>query len=314
MLAETTLDMQDVTGSSQDFLHAGKWPLLFLLFGLLLAFIFVRVNTRLIRSGVSWWPGNIESGDLHVHHVVIGFILMTVVGILEFALQPGGWTQRILGLLFGMGLGVSLDEFALILHLEDVYWEEQGRKSIDAVVVVATFICMLLVGLVPLGFEEQGETSRWTLAATIAVQAVFVIVTLLKGKIWWGLLGIFIPVLAWVAAFRLARPGSPWARWRYKDKPSKLARARRRAERYDKTLGRAQDRLWDLIGGKPGRPQPKAKGLVLNGVLEEGARDETDRTLPLPPGDVADPVGASDAVPERGGEAAEAHIRPARRG
>ena len=63
---------------------------------------------------------------------------MVIVGILEFALQPHGWTQRILGLLFGMGLGIALDEFALIFHLEDVYWEEQGRKSIDAVVIVVT--------------------------------------------------------------------------------------------------------------------------------------------------------------------------------
>lgn len=281
MLAETTSSIQDIAGPNQGFLHAGKWPLLFLLFGLLLAFIFVRVNTRLIRKGVSWWPGNIESGDLHVHHVVIGFSLMVVVGILEFALQPGGWTQQILALLFGMGLGVSLDEFALILHLEDVYWEEQGRKSIDAVVVVTAFICMLLVGLVPLGLEDEGDVSRVTLAVTIGVHSVFVLVTLFKGKIWWGLLGIFIPFLAWIAAFRLARPGSPWARWFYKARPAKQARAKRRAERYDRTLGRLQDHVWDYIGGKPGRPQPKAQGLALEAVVPADAA-EPPAEEPLP--------------------------------
>jgi lysyl-tRNA synthetase class 2 len=281
-LAEAAqLDVETVAGPDQGFIHNGKWPLLFLLFGLIVSFVFVRINTRLIRKQVSWWPGNIESGDVHVHHVVIGFILMTIVGILEFALQPDGWTQRILALLFGMGLGVSLDEFALIFHLEDVYWKDQGRKSIDAVVVVMAFILMLLVGLVPLGISEEfNETPWWALVGTIVAHSIFVLITLLKGKIWWGLLGIFIPVLAWIAAFRLARPGSPWAHWFYKKRPKKLARAKRRAERYDRTLGRLQDRIWDLIGGKPGRPQPKARGLTLEEVVPDDDRSRQD-ALPL---------------------------------
>lgn len=301
------MNIRDIASPDHGFLHAGRWPLLLLLFGLLLAFIFVRVNTRLIRKGVSWWPGNIGSGDLHVHHVVIGFILMVVVGIFEFALQPDGWTQMILALLFGMGLGVSLDEFALILHLEDVYWEEQGRKSIDAVVIVTAFICMLLVGLVPLGLEGESDMSRATLAATIGVHSIFVIVTLLKGKIWWGLLGIFIPFLVWIAAFRLARPASPWARWRYKDKPAKLARAKRRAERYDRTLGRAQDKIWDYIGGKPGRPLPKASALTIDAVVAEDAvsADDVCQPLPEPPAGPASsrrPAGAGGVPPAASGE------------
>jgi len=277
------MDIQTVAGPDEGFIHNGKWPLLFLLFGLIVSFVFVRINTRLIRKQVSWWPGNIETGDVHVHHVVIGFILMTIVGILEFALQPSGWTQRVLGLLFGMGLGVSLDEFALIFHLEDVYWKDQGRKSIDAVVIVMAFICMLLVGLVPLGISEEfDETPWWAVVGTIVAHSVFVLITLLKGKIWWGLLGIFIPVLAWIAAFRLARPASPWAHWFYKKKPKKLARAKRRAERYDRTLGRLQDRLWDLIGGKPGRPQPKAGGLAIDEVLPDDGPLRAD-ALPVDP-------------------------------
>jgi lysyl-tRNA synthetase class 2 len=237
------------------FIHEGKWPLLFLLFGLLLAFILVRINTRLIRSGVKWWPGNIEHGDLHIHHVVFGFAAMVIAGIVEFAVQPTGWAQYIVAFIFGGAMGIALDEFALILHLKDVYWQEAGRQSVDAVVIAIVFICMFLVGLAPLSItNDTVATSRWTLFGYIAVHSVFVVITLLKGKIWSGIIGIFIPIFAWVGAFRLARPNSPWAHSRYLDKPRKMERARRRVEKNDRRYGHLRLKLFDLIGGAPSAP------------------------------------------------------------
>ena len=51
------------------------------LVGLLATFLFVRINTRLIRAKVSWWFHDIESeGGTHVHHMVIGVVLMVTVG------------------------------------------------------------------------------------------------------------------------------------------------------------------------------------------------------------------------------------------
>jgi lysyl-tRNA synthetase class 2 len=238
-----------------EFIHEGKWPLLFLLFGLLLAFVLVRVNTRLIRSGVKWWPGNIEHGDLHIHHVVFGFTAMVIAGIVEFAVQPTGWTQYIVAFIFGGAMGIALDEFALILHVKDVYWQEAGRQSVDAVVIAIVFICMFLVGLAPLSISNDAvTTSRWTLFGYIAVHSVFVVITLLKGKMWSGIIGIFIPIFAWVGACRLARPNSPWAHSRYEDKPRKMERARRRAETNDRRYGRLRLKLFDFIGGKPSVP------------------------------------------------------------
>ena len=59
------------------------------LVGLLATFLFVRINTRLIRAQVSWWFHDIESeGGTHVHHMVIGVILMVTVGIVLIALSP----------------------------------------------------------------------------------------------------------------------------------------------------------------------------------------------------------------------------------
>ena len=68
--------------------------------------------------------------------MVIGVVLMATVGILLIALAPEEALAQILALLFGAGVALTLDEFALILHLQDVYWRKEGRLSVDAVIIV----------------------------------------------------------------------------------------------------------------------------------------------------------------------------------
>ena len=51
---------------------------------------------------------------------------------------------------FGLGTALVLDEFALILHLDDVYWAEEGRLSVDAVAIATGISGLLLLGGVPL--------------------------------------------------------------------------------------------------------------------------------------------------------------------
>lgn len=234
-------------------IHVGKGPLLFLLIGLLAAFFLVRLSTRLMRANVRWWFGELRPRGLHIHHMVFGIIVMVVVGILQFALQPSGRLLDLLGLIFGIGIALVLDEFALVLHLDDVYWSEEGRTSIDAVVLAATFTGLLLLGLVPAGFPGGlgvvPSSARWVLTATAALNLAPVIVTLLKGKLWTGVVGIFIPGVALVGAARLAKPRSPWAHLRYAGNPDKLRQARLR----DARLAQHKRRLWDLIGGAPSR-------------------------------------------------------------
>ena len=196
-------------------IHAGKEPLLFLLIGLLTAFFIVRLSTRLMRANVRWWFGEFRPRGLHIHHMVFGIIVLVVVGILQVALQPSDHLLDVFALVFGIGVALVLDEFALVLHLEDVYWSEEGRKSIDAVVLAATFTGLLLLGLVPAGFpggmNVVPSSARWALTATAALNLVPVVVTLLKGKLWTGVVGIFIPGVALIGAARLAKPRSPWA-------------------------------------------------------------------------------------------------------
>ena len=238
----------------------GKQALFFLLVAFILTFLFIRFSVRMIRAGVSWWPGNITSGDVHVHHVVFGTVLMFVAGVLGFA--PAGWASpwwEILGALFGVGAALVLDEFALILHLDDVYWSEEGRKSVDAVVLAAAVIALLMLGSLPFGIDVLDTTpnGRWSLVISIILGGLLVGVALLKGRIWLGVLGLLVPLLALIGAVRLAKPHSPWARWRYPPGSRKITRAAARARRHDARWERLKHRAFDAVAGPP-TIRPKA--------------------------------------------------------
>ncbi|MFF8771290.1 hypothetical protein [Kitasatospora sp. NPDC015120] len=237
-------------GYRDHIVAAHKQPLFLLLVGFITSFVFIRFSVRMIRAQVRWWPGNVTPGGLHIHHMVFGLGFLLAGGIGVFATYGGHPWIDLFGLLFGIGCGLVLDEFALILHLDDVYWSEQGRKSVDAVIFGILFTGLLLVGYVPLGAEPTGET-RWGLVTVISVNALAMVVTLLKGKVWTGLLGIMVPGLSWIGAVRLARPSSPWARWRYASSPRLRARALRRERLLHRRADRARTWLFDLIAGAP---------------------------------------------------------------
>src|SRR3954452_15859094 len=104
--------------------------------GLLGGFLFIRTSARMIRAGVSWWPGNVQTGSgLHIHHLVWGIVTAMLTGFLGFALDPQSPWREGREALFGTGCALPLDEFVLWLHLEDVYWAKEGRSSVDAVIV-----------------------------------------------------------------------------------------------------------------------------------------------------------------------------------
>jgi hypothetical protein len=161
--------------------------------------------------------------------------------------------------IFGVGMALVLDEFALILHLRDVYWSNEGRLSIDAVFVAVGVTALLLIGVSPVGVTRVdeyrllpvGPGTVVTLIIVVVVLFVLAGITLLKGKIWTGLLGLFVPPIFIIGAIRLGRPGSPWARWRYRDRPGKLARARRREERLRQPVIQAKSWVQDLLAGRP---------------------------------------------------------------
>ena len=109
--------------------------------GFLLTFGVVRLITHMIRAGVGPLH-DISNGTLHVHHLVWGILLLLLVGYV-WLLQPSGtWASRLTAFAFGVGAALTLDEFALWLNFEDVYWTRQGRESIDAVVIFAALLAV----------------------------------------------------------------------------------------------------------------------------------------------------------------------------
>jgi hypothetical protein len=247
--------------------HTGRLPLFCFFVAFLASFGFIRVSVRMIRAQVRWWPGNVTHGDTHLHHMVFGVVFMVIAGVAGIAApaHPVGWRAG-LAALFGVGTALVLDEFALILHLRDVYWTSAGRVSIDAVFIAAGITALLLLDITPVGVSnvatyrqapDSGDALA-SLAVSLVVLFAVAAITLLKGKIWTVLFGVFLPFLFFVGAVRLARPHSPWARWRYQRKPEKLARARGREERFRKPVIRARTRLEDLVAGYHDRPARRA--------------------------------------------------------
>jgi lysyl-tRNA synthetase class 2 len=226
--------------------------------GLLLTFLGVRINTRLIRAKVTWWFHDIESeGGLHVHHMVIGVVLMVVTGLILIAASPEGLWLQVCALAFGAGVALTLDEFALILRLQDVYWTSEGRLSVDAVIVAVCAGLLIILGFSPAGTRSAGLTggaAAAVIVVTLAIDLCFAVICLLKGKFWTGFFSIFVPLLGVVGAIRVARPTSPWAHRRYGRKPKKTAKAQRREDHVNATWRAWREAFFDLIAGKPHLP------------------------------------------------------------
>ena len=246
-------------------------PLVFCLIAFIGTFFVTRTIVRYIRSHADsdkprkWWqPRNISAGDgLHIHHVVIGVILVMVSGIAMVTLAVNGGVPEftVAATIFGIGAALVLDEFALILHLQDVYWAEDGRTSVDAVFTAVAVAGLLILGFNPLSFfdigiwrEDHSFAARTAVVALAVVTLALAVIVLLKGKVWTGLIGMFITPLLFVGALRLSRPHAPWARWRYTDKPRKMHRALVRERVLRRPVVQAKLWLQHIIAGEPRFP------------------------------------------------------------
>ncbi|MFE2585659.1 hypothetical protein [Streptomyces sp. NPDC059378] len=237
----------------RNIVEPGKLPLLLALMSFVVTFAVTRVVTRMIRAGRGPF-GNVKAGGLHIHHVVPGVVLTVAGGFGAVASGREGFPAGLSAVVFGIGAGLVLDEFALILHLDDVYWSEEGRKSVEAVVLTAALVGLLLSGFAPFGVNDLSQdeiADRGTVIATVAVNFLFSLVALSKGKARTAVFGVVVPVVALVGAIRLARPGSLWARRCYRHRPRARARSRLRAYRHDRRWAGPRRALEDWIGGKP---------------------------------------------------------------
>jgi hypothetical protein len=211
----------------------------------LFTFGVTRLYTRLARVR-HWRSGRV--GDVHVHHMVAGSVLTLVGGMLQIAFRPSGVGIDILAVGFGIGAAFVLDEFALSVHLRDVYWTPEGRRSLEVSFIWTLLGLLLLTGLAPFGIHDQTETPRIIGFVAVIFAIGLSVVTCLKGKLTLGLLSIFLPPVGLVSACRLARPGSIWAQLFYG--PELIARARRRFDPATSPLETLRHRFADLLGGR----------------------------------------------------------------
>ena len=206
----------------------GRQPEFLFFVAFLITFGFIRTSAHMIRAQVSWWPGNVEVGGTHIHHLVWGIVTIMITGYVGVAIAPPSPWHEIIAVFFGVGMGLALDEFALWLDLKDVYWSEQGRKSIDAVIIAATITGMILVGFTAwVDVADAVEAVVFALVGAFGLTGIVAaVVNLAKEKFGIAILGFLIPPVGIIAAFRLGRPRSLWARLFYPEDKRKRAEER----------------------------------------------------------------------------------------
>jgi hypothetical protein len=179
---------------------------------------------------------------MHIHHMVWGVGLVLASGTAAFGFGAGPLTVAA-AIGFGVGAALVLDEFALILYLRDVYWAQEGRLSLAAVLVVA-----IAIGMFALPFGQLPEYGLPLVTVFVLSYVLFTGIALAKGKVFTSIGGLFFPLLVLYGSLRLARPDSPWARYWYARKPGKLRRAE---ARYGHTgaVARGRQRLLESMGG-----------------------------------------------------------------
>jgi hypothetical protein len=221
----------------------------------LVTFGFIRTSAHMIRAQVRWWPGNVSVGGTHIHHLVWGILLLLICGYAGVAIHPGDPWRDIIAVLFGVGTGLTLDEFALWLNLKDVYWSREGRKSIDAVAIAAGLAGMLLVGL--RGWidvtTDVADAVQAIVGAIGLLGVILALVNAAKEKFGMAIWSILIPIAGIPSAFRLAKPHSVWAKLFYRH-----GKRQRSEERF---AGARGEPFWKRSGELVGRLRPRTSGV-----------------------------------------------------
>src|SRR5260370_19790732 len=125
---------------------------LFLAFvGFFVTIAVVRTLTWCIHNGIG--PiHNLELRGRHIHHLVCGIILLLLVGY-GWLIDVGGescssvtWSVKALSMVYGVGAALTLCEFALWLNMRDVYWEREGRESVQAIFLFGALLGIGIFG------------------------------------------------------------------------------------------------------------------------------------------------------------------------
>jgi hypothetical protein len=137
-------------------------------FRILTTFLATFTGVRVVTHGIrgDWLPlKNVELGGrkgshpLHIHHLVWGILMLTGCGYGALLGTDLRWRRR-LAPMYGAGVALTFDEFALWLRLEDDYWSSDGRASVDAIIVLGGLLGLAVAS--PLfwqrAFDEMAKT------------------------------------------------------------------------------------------------------------------------------------------------------------
>lgn len=233
---------------ADHFWDSQRLPLALLFVAFLLTFVITRTITRLIRAGKGPFRNNVRGG-VHIHHAVPGLILLLIGAVTSVAVAGSPPGSLIASVLIGVGASLVLDEFALILHLTDVYWAKQGQLSVQVVCLTVAGLGLLALGIDPLTEDDLAGVGNLGLLVVLPIHIACVLVCVAKGKYSTAAVAAFIPPVGWMGALRLARPHSRWAHRHYSS--AKTARAADRATRFDARFGQWGLNVEDLVAGKP---------------------------------------------------------------
>jgi hypothetical protein len=124
-----------------------------LLQGFLGAFAIARLSTWGIRHG--WWPfREVEVSGRHIHHFIPGILIAFASGIGAITTRNEG-AEAALAIPFGVGMGLTMDEAALLLDLEDVYWTRPGLLSVQVSLGVTATLAATILGMRMLSRGEE---------------------------------------------------------------------------------------------------------------------------------------------------------------
>ena len=119
--------------------------------GFFVSVLVVRGITIAIHNDIGPFH-NVSMGGRHIHHMVWGILLLLLVGYCWLVEIGTGsedsprWIGRMTSMLYGVAAALILDEFALWLNLQDVYWQRQGRESYEAMALFGSFLAVGVFG------------------------------------------------------------------------------------------------------------------------------------------------------------------------
>ena len=117
-------------------------------------FVTARVVTHGLRDRARVGPfRNVRVGRRHIHHFVPGIVIAFASGTGAIVTRDEG-IEPILAVPFGIGMGLTLDESALLLELDDVYWSREGILSVQITLAVTALLASIALGL---RFLRRGE-------------------------------------------------------------------------------------------------------------------------------------------------------------